>query len=98
MITRLKDDISKPKLYSTDATSPHKEPTTVKEALLYPTWRMAMEEEKLALHHNQIWKLVPSQPHFNVLGTKWVFCVNTIQIAPYQNTKPDLLPRGSIKT
>lgn len=52
-----------------------------------------MEEEILALHQNQTWKLVPSQPHFNVLGTKWVFHVKYNPVGSIAKHKVRLVPK-----
>lgn len=58
-----------------------------------------MEEEILALHQNQTWKLVPSQPHFNVLGTKWVFHVKYNQNPgfDFNETYSPIVKASSIK-
>nr|AAK70631.1 Putative copia-type pol polyprotein [Oryza sativa Japonica Group]AAM47283.1 Putative copia-type pol polyprotein [Oryza sativa Japonica Group] len=48
------------------------EPTTVEDALVYPDWVMAMQEELNNFTRNQVWTLV-ERPKQNVIGTKWIF-------------------------
>lgn len=50
-----------------------KEPTSYKQAAKDPKWVAAMEVEVHALHTNQTWTLVPSQPTMNAIGCKWVY-------------------------
>jgi len=52
---------------------PVEEPTSVSKALQCHQWKQAMSEEFTDLMNNGTWSLVPSQPHFNVIGNKWVF-------------------------
>ena len=48
------------------------EPLKVEQALGYPDWVMAMQEELNNFERNQVWNLV-ERPNTNVIGTKWVF-------------------------
>jgi hypothetical protein len=48
-------------------------PSSVREALLDPHWRCAMEEEHAALLANQTWDLVPRPPGSNVVTGKWIW-------------------------
>jgi histone deacetylase 1/2 len=48
-------------------------PLFVREALVDPHWRHAMEEEYAALLANQTWDLVPRPPGSNVIISKWIW-------------------------
>lgn len=39
----------------------------------HPGWLKAMQEEILAMHHNQTWELVPCTNGMNIIGCKWVY-------------------------
>ncbi|CAL1389580.1 unnamed protein product [Linum trigynum] len=76
MRTRAQSTIHKPKrlfpaLFTTRA--PPLEPRSDKEAMQYAEWDSALRHEHNALLRNHTWDLVPRQPHFNVLGNKWVY-------------------------
>ncbi|CAL1406107.1 unnamed protein product [Linum trigynum] len=76
MTTRAQDGIYKPKrLFTVDYTtcSPPLQPRSVREAMQYSEWDAALRKEHSALLQNRTWDLVPRQPHFNVLGNKWVY-------------------------
>jgi len=47
-------------------------PSSVREALLEPHRRHAMEEEYAALHANQTWDLIPRPPGSNIVTGKWI--------------------------
>jgi hypothetical protein len=47
--------------------------SSVREALLDPHWRHAMEEEYAALLANRTWDLVPRPPDSNVVTSKWIW-------------------------
>ncbi|KAL6319941.1 hypothetical protein AAG906_037017 [Vitis piasezkii] len=64
--------------YATIATKgpyPHfpSKPKTLKEALKYPCWIAAMEEELVALNTNDTWDLVPRPLGINIIGSKWIY-------------------------
>jgi hypothetical protein len=48
------------------------EPYRIDDALRYPDWVVAMQEELNNFTMNEVWHLVP-RPNQNVVGTKWVF-------------------------
>ncbi|XP_074293384.1 uncharacterized protein LOC141620405 [Silene latifolia] len=48
-------------------------PNTVKQALVLPHWRQAMQDEYDALARNNTWTLVPRSSAHNVVGCKWVY-------------------------
>jgi hypothetical protein len=57
---------------STDDTVVSPVPSSIRDALLDPHWRSAMEEEYAALLANQTWELVPRPPGSNVVTGKWI--------------------------
>jgi len=48
-------------------------PSSVREALLDPHWRRAIEGEYAALLANQTWDLVPRPPGSNIVTGKWIW-------------------------
>jgi hypothetical protein len=48
------------------------EPIKVEQALEYPNWVVAMQEELNNFERNQVWELV-ERTNTNIIGTKWVF-------------------------
>lgn len=76
MVTRAKNNISKPKLLNSATKHPlttPTEPTCVSSALKDANWRMAMSPEFNALMQHGTWDLVPSHLASNIIGCKWVF-------------------------
>lgn len=76
MVTRGQKGIFKPKkLFSISKypIPPSVEPTCVSKALQHVEWKQAMSDEFMALMKNGTWSLVPPEPHFNIIGNKWVF-------------------------
>ncbi|KAG7587359.1 GAG-pre-integrase domain [Arabidopsis thaliana x Arabidopsis arenosa] len=77
MLTRRKNHIAKPNpKYNYSAALSRiipVEPQTVNQALKDEKWRGAMSMEIDAFARNQTFDLVPRQPHFNVVGCKWIF-------------------------
>ncbi|CAL1362863.1 unnamed protein product [Linum trigynum] len=103
MTTRAQHGIFKPKrLFIASAgsssasasSSPPLEPTSVKEALLYPEWSAALTAENQALHDNETWDLVPRLPHYNVLGNRWVYCVKRQPDGSIARFKTRLVAKG----
>lgn len=71
MITRSKVGIYKPNLkYFVGHTSLKSRPTSVAEVFQIPHWKQAMQQEFDALYANHMWKLIPWQPDYNIVGTK----------------------------
>ncbi|KAF5458948.1 hypothetical protein F2P56_022940 [Juglans regia] len=87
MVTRSKLGVVKPnpKYALTTITSANipRELHNIKIALAHPGWKAVMDEELVALHKNETWKLVPRTPSMHVIGSKWVF-------------KSKLKPNGSL--
>jgi hypothetical protein len=48
------------------------EPYMIEDALRYPDWVLAMQEELNNFTRNEVWHLVP-RSNQNVVGTKWIF-------------------------
>lgn len=53
----------------------HFEPHTVKQALVSPHWKTAMQTELKALTDNNTWSLTTLPPNRKTIGCKWVFRV-----------------------
>ena len=87
MRTRRKNHITKPtkklNLSAALSTSIPPEPQTVNQALKDHKWRGAMSDEITAFARNRTFDLVPRQPHYNIVGCKWIF-------------KNKFLPNGSL--
>ena len=87
MKTRRKNQITKPikklNLSAALSTPIPAEPQTVNQALKDHKWRGAMSEEIDAFARNRTFDLVPRQPHYNIVGCKWIF-------------KNKFLPNGSL--
>ncbi|KAK8943168.1 hypothetical protein KSP39_PZI009550 [Platanthera zijinensis] len=74
------------------ATSP--EPTCYTQAVRDPAWRAAMSSEFNALLRNGTWTLVPCQPHFNLIGCKWVFKLKQRSDGSIERHKARLVAKG----
>ncbi|WVZ97686.1 hypothetical protein U9M48_043200 [Paspalum notatum var. saurae] len=57
------------------------EPTCVEEALADPDWIIAMQEELNNFAHNEVWVLEERLKDKNIIGTKWVFRTNKMNMA-----------------
>ncbi|WVZ81794.1 LOW QUALITY PROTEIN: hypothetical protein U9M48_029135 [Paspalum notatum var. saurae] len=68
MVTRRAAGVLRPKVLSVVATEPRISPvlSSVRDALAYPHWSLALEEEYAALLANQMWDLVPRPSGCNV--------------------------------
>jgi histone deacetylase 1/2 len=72
----------------------HFEPKNVKQALLDPKWKTAMQEEYDALLQNKTWSLVPLPSHRQAIGCKWVFCVKENPNGSVSRYKGRLVAKG----
>uniref|UniRef100_A0A2N9I4N5 Uncharacterized protein n=1 Tax=Fagus sylvatica TaxID=28930 RepID=A0A2N9I4N5_FAGSY len=107
MITRSRVNINKPKqlfpglikyplpkaLMAVNETLLH-EPSCFTEASKQPQWRSAMHTEFIALLNNGTWSLVPSKPHVNLVGCKWVFRVKRHADGSIERYKARLVAKG----
>jgi hypothetical protein len=88
MLTRSRNNISKPRVFSDGITgyslprallvdgacdSLATKPTCFSQAIKHPHWHDAMNSEFDALLHNRTWSLVPTATARNIIGCKWVF-------------------------
>jgi hypothetical protein len=109
MVTRSKNQISKPKI-PTDGTIRYplptalvavnagplsvSEPTCFTMAVKSREWRNAMNLEFDALLRNQTWTLVPPHPSQNLIGCKWVFRVKRKADDTVERHKARLVAKG----
>ncbi|KAI5337531.1 hypothetical protein L3X38_016802 [Prunus dulcis] len=70
------------------------EPTSYTQASRFPEWKNAMVEEFNALLKQGTWSLVPSSPHFNTVGCKWVFRVKRHSDGTIERHKARLVAKG----
>ncbi|KAL5553081.1 hypothetical protein UlMin_040482 [Ulmus minor] len=107
MVTRLKDGIVKPKIFTFVGQSKSKtiaendtpvEPTSVVEALKSVSWKNAMNVELEALQANKTWSLVPYKLEMNVVGNKWVFRIKYNADGSIQRHKARLVAKGFHQT
>ena len=54
-------------------TPPEAEPVTYKEAVKYPCWQKAMQEEYTALQQQHTWTLEELPSGRKPIGCKWVY-------------------------
>lgn len=96
MITRAKAGIFKPKAWVLQSSIDWKttEPTRFADAFLVPEWKAAMDSEYTALCQNHTLDLVPSSPHLNVAGCKWVFRIKRNVDGTIQRYKACLVAKG----
>uniref|UniRef100_A0A2N9G798 Reverse transcriptase Ty1/copia-type domain-containing protein n=1 Tax=Fagus sylvatica TaxID=28930 RepID=A0A2N9G798_FAGSY len=107
MTTRSRANISKPKqmfpglikyplpkaLLAVHETPLH-EPSCFTEASKQPQWCSAMNMEFTALLNNGTWSLVPSKPHVNLVGCKWVFRIKRHADGSIERYKARLVAKG----
>lgn len=101
MCTRSKAGIHKPKqpyIGLVEAHKDDKEPKNVKEALIKPKWKSAMDAEFKALMSNQTWTLVPLQGQENIIDSKWIFKTKYKADGSIERRKARLVARGFQQT
>ena len=101
MCTRSKVGIHKPKqpyIGLAEAYRDDKEPENVKEALIKPKWKAAMDAEFKALMSNQTWTLVPLQGQENIIDSKWIFKTKYKADGSIERRKARLVARGFQQT
>jgi hypothetical protein len=107
MVTRSKNNISKPKVFNDGTTryplprallaesiSSVADPTCFTQAVKDSKWRHAMNLEFDALLKNQTWKLVPPVKAKNVVGCKWVFRIKRKADGSIDRYKARLVAKG----
>jgi hypothetical protein len=107
MITRAKNNITKPKKFHdgiiryplpkaliAESTPQDIEPTCYTLAMKDQNWRQAMNVEFDALLKNQTWKLVPPSAAYNVIGCKWVFQLKRKADGSIDRYKARLVAKG----
>ncbi|KAI3816802.1 hypothetical protein L1987_16507 [Smallanthus sonchifolius] len=70
------------------------EPETFGDAIKQKEWRLAMEEEILALKRNQTWELVPQPTDVNLVSCKWVYKLKRKADGSIERFKARLVARG----
>ena len=70
------------------------EPTSYKEAVQYPEWKQAMDEEIQALELNNTWTVVPLPKDRKPLGCKWVFKLKRKAEGSIERHKARLVAKG----
>lgn len=70
------------------------EPKSVKQAIPYAEWRVAMQEELSALTQNQTWSLVPRPLNKNVIGNRWIFRIKRHADGTIDRYKARLVAKG----
>ncbi|XP_058069909.1 uncharacterized protein LOC131218989 isoform X1 [Magnolia sinica] len=60
----------------------------------FPGWFLEMEEEFVAVLHNNTWDLIPQSPTMNLVGCKWVFKTKLHSNGTLEHLKARLIPKG----
>ncbi|KAI4379944.1 hypothetical protein MLD38_006180 [Melastoma candidum] len=71
-----------------------KEPNNIDEALAYPNWNVAMQEELNQFEGNKVWTLVQRPKDRSVVGTKWVFHNKLDESGSVVRNKARLVAKG----
>uniref|UniRef100_A0A2N9FV76 Reverse transcriptase Ty1/copia-type domain-containing protein n=1 Tax=Fagus sylvatica TaxID=28930 RepID=A0A2N9FV76_FAGSY len=71
------------------------EPPSYSVACKYSQWRDAMASEFQALQRQSTWTLVPSSPHFHVIGCHWVFKIKRHPDGSVARYKARLVAKGN---
>ena len=97
MQTRSKSGITKPNsklCYKATVDYIYTEPPSSKVAAKYPIWCEAMDAEFQALQRQQTWSLIPTPPHVNLVGCKWVFKLKLNSDGTISRYKARLVAKG----
>ncbi|GKC45348.1 putative ribonuclease H-like domain-containing protein [Tanacetum coccineum] len=70
------------------------EPKNFKEAVQYPCWIDAIQEEIHEFEHLAVWELVPALSHSLVIGLKWVYKIKLDKYGEVLKNKARLVAKG----
>ncbi|GKA75671.1 retrovirus-related pol polyprotein from transposon TNT 1-94 [Tanacetum coccineum] len=70
------------------------EPKNFKEAVQYPCWIDAMQEEIHEFERLAVWELVPAPSHSLVIGLKWVYKIKLDEYGEVLKNKARLVAKG----
>ena len=70
------------------------EPKKIEEALTYPDWVVAMQEELNQFEHQKVWKLVLRPQNRKVIDTRWVFRNKLDEEGTITRNKSRLVAKG----
>ena len=70
----------------------------VQEALAYPRWKAAMNEEMKSLQENNTWELVDHPPGKKPVGCRWVYTVKYKEDSTIERFKARLVEKGYTQT
>ncbi|GKC15577.1 retrovirus-related pol polyprotein from transposon TNT 1-94 [Tanacetum coccineum] len=70
------------------------EPKNFKEAVQYPCWIDAMQEEIHEFERLAVWELVPTPSHSLVIGLKWVYKIKLDEYGEVLKNKAQLVAKG----
>ena len=96
MQTMSKSGIYKPKVYTTIvALLDHfQEPSSVRQALQLPHWKIAMEAKYSTLVRNGTWQLVPKTEGMHIVQNKWIFKTKLKADGSLDKFKAKLVAKG----
>ena len=73
-------------------------PNSVQEALAYPRWKAAMNEEMKSLQKNETWELVDRPQGKKPVGCRWVYTVKNKADGTIERFKLRLVAKGYTQT
>ncbi|GJW63142.1 retrovirus-related pol polyprotein from transposon TNT 1-94 [Tanacetum coccineum] len=72
----------------------HVKPKNFKEALEYPSWIEAMQEEIHEFQHLDVWVLVPCLENILIISLKWLFKIKLDEYGDVLKNKAQLVAKG----
>jgi len=73
-------------------------PKFYQDAMMYPKWKQAMDEEMDVLISRYTWDLVPTSPRLPVISSHWVFTVKYCPDGTVDRCKACLVAAGFTQT